>query len=262
MTEPERWRNDPSAYDELRALFAHGAGSRGMTAEERAEARARAVAIAGAGVAGWFALTAIGRVFASGKFLAIATLVGAVGTATMLMRAEPPHATMTEAFPTGGARAMAVHTARHLSARTMPTPPPRTEVPLLPAESVATVLRPLRATTTHASHTTRTIVQPNDPSLETAAPDPLVRESELVQGAMRLLASEPASALRLVDQHAREFPDGQLAVERAYVRVRALARLGRMDEAAREARALIAAHPASEYAARLSRALASSGGLR
>jgi hypothetical protein len=119
-----------------------------------------------------------------------------------------------------------------------------------------------------AMHTRRSGHQSVAPAVHTSAAaagadiDPLVRESELVQEAMRSVQRDSAHALRVAVQHAREFPNGQLAAERAYVRVRALARLGRIDEAVSEARALIEAHPESEYAARLSRALESRGGLR
>jgi hypothetical protein len=52
-------------------------------------------------------------------------------------------------------------------------------------------------------------------------------------------------ALRLLDQHAREFPRGVLADERAVEHVVVLCRLGRDEEAKREAEAFLAARPKS-----------------
>jgi hypothetical protein len=56
-------------------------------------------------------------------------------------------------------------------------------------------------------------------------------EAELLQRAQALLARNPARALALADQHAKQFPQGQLAQEREVIRIEALRRLARSDEA-------------------------------
>jgi hypothetical protein len=62
-----------------------------------------------------------------------------------------------------------------------------------------------------------------------------------VRGASRALdRAEPGAALRLLDQHAHAFAKGALADEREALRVSALCRLGRADEA-RALRAKLAA---------------------
>jgi hypothetical protein len=273
MSEWKRWREDPDAPSELRALFADGAGPRGMSAEERARARSRATAIMGAGAAGFFATSAWGRALASGKLMSIAAMVTVASATTMILtsRSQTPASSAHAILPLGGAHALGGSIASR--GRTRPTPPPRADespsLAMAPADpNPSSIAVPNAVASTASAHARRTAHQsvamaPHTSPAEAASEvDPLVRESELVQAAMRALASDPSNALRLADRHAREFPNGQLVAERAYVRVRALARLGRTDEAVREAVALIDAHPESEYAARLSRALESGGGLR
>jgi hypothetical protein len=66
---------------------------------------------------------------------------------------------------------------------------------------------------------------------------PSTRESALLQRAQGALASDPARALSLTDQHRRSFPAGALREEREAIAIQALRRLGREPEArARAAR--------------------------
>jgi len=55
-------------------------------------------------------------------------------------------------------------------------------------------------------------------------------------------------ALDLVADHAKRFPRGELAPEREYLRVKALRRLGRTNEARDRAKAYLATFPTSPYA--------------
>lgn len=86
--------------------------------------------------------------------------------------------------------------------------------------------------------------------------DALARETALVARARSALPSQPAEALRALDEHARAFPRGELAPERDHLRVRALEALGRSAEAAALARAYPTRHPGSPYAPQVARALA------
>jgi outer membrane protein assembly factor BamD (BamD/ComL family) len=79
-----------------------------------------------------------------------------------------------------------------------------------------------------------------------------------VERAERALASGDApEALRLVDEYDTKFPGGALLHEAAMVRIDALLKLGRPDEAATTADRFLAVHPASPYAAKLRRHLQS-----
>ena len=61
--------------------------------------------------------------------------------------------------------------------------------------------------------------------------DDLRGEQALIDPARIALRSDAASALRTLDVHAARYRHGQLAAEREYLRARALAALGRRDEA-------------------------------
>jgi hypothetical protein len=76
---------------------------------------------------------------------------------------------------------------------------------------------------------------------ELAATDTLAAELALVGAAKR--ASTPDAALVLLDQHAREYPNGAMVSEREALAVVALCQVDRTDEARARARVLIAARP-------------------
>ncbi|OJY25834.1 MAG: hypothetical protein BGO98_35125 [Myxococcales bacterium 68-20] len=92
------------------------------------------------------------------------------------------------------------------------------------------------------------------PAVRRAPPvvDALTLELRLVDGARVRLASDPTSALSLLDAHARDFPRGQLALERDVLRVDALLRLGRRSDAEAVARSLAGRAPGSPQAERAS----------
>lgn len=78
----------------------------------------------------------------------------------------------------------------------------------------------------------------------------LGEEAELLGRAQRSLRSgDPGEALRLLEEHERRFPRGELADARRGARVRALCDLGRGAQARAEARLLAQRHPGSPVAA-------------
>ncbi|MCA9623611.1 MAG: hypothetical protein KC731_31535, partial [Myxococcales bacterium] len=81
-----------------------------------------------------------------------------------------------------------------------------------------------------------------------AAPRP---ESAILAEAQRSLASDPARALALCDEHARSHPRGSLGQEREMIAIDALQRLGRTAEARARAAAFRARHPTSGHNRRL-----------
>lgn len=117
-----------------------------------------------------------------------------------------------------------------------PAEPPSIEPPsAAPAIDPAPVQRP-RAT--------------SSPTPEITA-STLAREKALIQQAWETVATgDPAGALRVVDTHAREFPEGVLAPERRAVAI--VARCKRGDADAKErAQKWLATDPRSVHAARV-----------
>jgi alpha-D-ribose 1-methylphosphonate 5-triphosphate synthase subunit PhnH len=81
--------------------------------------------------------------------------------------------------------------------------------------------------------------------IATAPGSPSILESEtrlVGAGVAALHAGDAARALTLLDQHAREYPHGILAEERAAERVAALCALGRAAEARQAAAAFLRDH--------------------
>jgi len=88
------------------------------------------------------------------------------------------------------------------------------------------------------------------PSLE--PPATLEAEAQLIQAATRALrAGDARAALAALDDHARAFPRGVLAEERAAQRVPALCALGDTRRANDEAAAFVHAYPHSPLAPRM-----------
>ena len=126
-----------------------------------------------------------------------------------------------------------------------PIAPMIDEVGALPPtpQPIAVVKRERRSRSAAAS-------RPSAPTLPSAVPavttTTLAAELRLLaraQAAMR--AGDPAGSLVALDEHAREFEDGQLAPERDYKRALAQCGLGRSDEARAIAEAFVRRYPRS-----------------
>ncbi len=98
---------------------------------------------------------------------------------------------------------------------------------------------------------------------ETAAkPAPVVdesrleREMQMLAVTQRVLATDPARALRLSEQGEREFRGSMFSAERRQLGLLALVKLGRLDEARRAGRPFLARYPKAPWSERLRRALA------
>lgn len=70
-----------------------------------------------------------------------------------------------------------------------------------------------------------------------------------------IAAREPAAALRLLDEHAKSFPNGMLVPERELLTIEMLRKLGRNAEAEGRVRQFEARYPGSLHMRRLERAL-------
>lgn len=95
-------------------------------------------------------------------------------------------------------------------------------------------------------------VRPPPPIPRTAESDP-VEEHALLAEARRTLGSSPAAALDLVQRHQQRFPRGELGLEREFLRIQALSRLGRSSEARAAGERFLRSFPRSAYAAEIER---------
>jgi len=134
-----------------------------------------------------------------------------------------------------------------------PSVPPRREAP---SRSV----RPQRVEPVVTSEPTGApaAVSAPVPSAESG----LSRELLLLESARAEIERRPGSSLSLLSQHEREFPRGALALEREFLAVSALVRLGRWREAETRAAALRARSPGSLYEQRLDAILGDAGRAR
>ena len=87
-----------------------------------------------------------------------------------------------------------------------------------------------------------TVLTPRPPK-HPVDPDALARESVLIDRARSEVKSEPETALKTLAEHKQTFPGGPLTREAELVRVEALLRLGRRDEAENLGRKLTAHDP-------------------
>ncbi|RYE83811.1 MAG: hypothetical protein EOO75_18870 [Myxococcales bacterium] len=76
-------------------------------------------------------------------------------------------------------------------------------------------------------------------------------ETQLLDRAQQSLGADPATTLRLCEEHARGYPGGALGLEREVLAIDALVRLGRREEAERRAARFRERHPGSGYLPRL-----------
>ena len=153
----------------------------------------------------------------------------------------------------GGAAVVAV---RAWSATPAPetAPPPATPVATAPASAIVPPA-PLPAPTetppdpVAAPPATPPVKHARGaPSASQPAEDTLAAESALVGRARATLEPTPAAALALLEDHARRFPRGELAAERDFLRIKALRRVDRSDEARERARTYATKYPSSPYA--------------
>lgn len=209
MSELRRWRESADAPDDVRRVLGAGARTRAMprAVADRAKKRVAAAALVPVTMLAW-------------KGLAVAALVaaGAAGAHVYTSRKDVPDVELPRPREPVAAPPVTARTAPSgSSAIETPAPPPS------PSDAPSASPPPARRAAPEARQ----------------SGDSLARELALVGRARTELASDPASALRALDEHARRFPDGKLAIERELLAVDALERLGRpADARARAARLL------------------------
>ncbi len=125
-----------------------------------------------------------------------------------------------------------------------------------PPEVVAAPEAPAPAVEPTPATSPRPRVQPR--ATASAAPRDLLREEVVLIGAVRraLDTGRPADAVPPLDRHAREFPQGELALERRAYRAIALCELGQETQGRGAGRTFVKAHPNATLAGRVRAACA------
>jgi len=233
MTEPKRWRSDPSRLAAADLLLRGARCPRSPEPDDlarlakiicdiprRAALRKRRVARIVAGIAGLALSASLGtsvwawRRAEGGLRVVVSTAAACVPQAP---RREPARSSGRPALIVPP-RKVGFRLARHPGRGGHVLPAPAAPPPSL---------------------------QPSQPSI-----DPLTRETELITAARAAIASAPSAALASLDEHQRDFPDGQLAPEREFLAVDALRRLNRQGEARQRSLDLTRRFPSSSYGAR------------
>lgn len=137
------------------------------------------------------------------------------------------------------------------------------ESPLSPAAGrgprapLAAGLPPAGEVASRAVLPAENVAPPAEPSTNPVLPSTLAAEVAILDSAQNAVtAREPARALGLLDQYARDFPDGTLRPEAEVLRIEALFSQGSISEAVTAGRNFLQAHPTSTHANRVRRHLA------
>jgi RNA polymerase sigma factor (sigma-70 family) len=166
--------------------------------------------------------------------------VGAIAVAIPADSSVPADAPTSDAAPIAGRGASdraPTEAAAVASAAPAPTPTP---TPPGRGESPSAVERPPETAKVEASARDGQPAPGSPPGQ-----DALAAEVAGLERARKAMATEPASALVVLDELDRRFADGQLLDARQSARVRTLCRLGRTEEAERLASALHREYPRS-----------------
>lgn len=233
MNAPKRWLETdhapPEAVELLRVAMPPAAldpAARARSAR-RVSALALVPAVAAASVS-WAQI-------ALGAGLGMLGTLATIGGVQLLLEREPAKS------PAAVVSARTVAPAPDLGAATPPS------APLAPAPSNA----PLPSAVAPRSAQRSTAAPAADPPGE----NELDQEIALLEAARSRLATSPPAALSALRDHELRFPAGQLRIEREFLIVDALVRLGRRPEAEARARALDQQAPKSLYGERLDRIL-------
>lgn len=231
VSEPIRWK-DGGGPPEMRALFSGAKPSRALPESARTRARSRLAALtvpaAASALFGWKSVAVAAGIVTS----------GVVATAVALRMPEPSSAPAVVSAPAHESHEPP-EPATLLARPTASIIDPVEEAPAPPALAP----RAASAPRAHATHPAQASGDERE--------DTLAREVALLSRARASLAEAPRETLRLVDEHARAFPSGKLALERELVAVDALEALGRRDEARARAARLLTQARGTIYEARV-----------
>jgi hypothetical protein len=166
----------------------------------------------------------------------------------------------------GGALTSVVYVSQHRHSPPLkPEQPSSTRRAPLTAKPAPASLAPIDAGAEAEATSPGTLAQPSllapassiakAAAVPSSGPSQISRETGLLERARQQLVGDAKLALSTLEQHRREFPDGALQLEREFLAVDALLRLGRQGEAQRRATQLQAMAPGSIYEQRLTQLL-------
>lgn len=223
--------------------------------EGEAPADARARALASLGLAGTPPANPPPTTSGGGGGVATKIALGAlvIGTALYFVTRPASAPSTTTTAPTTAESAPSIVAP--------PIPPASTEAPLATATpaptetpSASAPTAPSIAPSAHAPRTQTAAPRPSASAAATAVDD-LAGELAAIDRARRAArGATPADALVELDDYQKRYPAGSLRNEALVVRVEALVKAGRVDDARRVAAPFLAAHP-DDMASRRIRAL-------
>ncbi len=254
--EPTRWLDDPTLSASLKADLHHGAAATVSGLDTTAGLAALRGAIA--------AQTGSLAPAAASSSIGLKAVVGviAIGGAIGLWKATQNDDTTTEAVAVAPA---SIEPREPVAASTPPAIPEEQRgvepaVAAEPEEEIEIDLDDVEPAATkrddRSDRRKDATVDATKPVPATdAADDKYLQEAMLVARARKALAYDAKATLQLTQQIAKEFPAGQLVEERRALEIRALARLGRDDEARSRAAGFLADHAKGPHAAAVRRAI-------
>ena len=235
MTGTQRWLDSGQTSPEVLELLKAARPPSALDAATRARSRRRVAAMTAipvaAGLTFWF------------KSVALGAILGSAVTAAIVV---PHWSDKPQSRPAPSAVKAA---PEHKSSPVAPAAPAITDEvvefqnPTLPKESSP------RTSTTTAT------VGKVAPAASAPFNDDLSREIQLLERARQLLPVDPNRALSTLHEHQKEFGNGTLVLERQFLEIEALVRLGQRDAARARAAALRARAPGSLYERRLAQLL-------
>jgi hypothetical protein len=235
MTEPRRWLDDPEASDELKHALDTARRSRSLDRATRARVGTR---LGRLGVVPLSALTWLS--IKSAAALGLAGGATVAGAMVAVERYQVSHAVLS-VEPVSAPAADRASRSAHV--KSPAAAPPASQLPT--PEATPTLNPPAELPRSE---------RPRGP-VASATSGGLAEESALLEQARRALDSAPSAALTSVREHARRFPNGQLAAERGLIEVDALYRVGRRAEARALAERLLAQGGGDLYVGRVRRLL-------
>jgi hypothetical protein len=220
--ELKRWSEDaPEQYRQAKSAYA-GLAPRAERLEEMLARVEQAVQLPVAPPKAWLSAK---------SWLWLVPVLGLLGVALFFTQ----RATRKElVVPAAVAREQALRAAPVPSASAL-------AIPVQPESTTAVEVRESDKTSLPTAPRRTSSLAPSDPLAELA----------LLDRARRVMATNPARALALSEQHRQSYRSGQFAEERELLAIEALVRLHQPEAAERRARAFSRAHPNSVHAHRL-----------
>jgi hypothetical protein len=179
----------------------------------------------------------LGRALRAGGLLALGAVMGAAA-----MRALAPSPAPTAVVLSVSAPLPSVAIAPTVAPSVAPPAPP----------PVAAPPRVVRTSATSTAASAAPSIEIDDGPTAPSRPSTLKEERPLLEQARAAIArGDGVAALDALDEHSRKFPDSKLAEERDALVVEALVARGRLDDAARKARAFEVRYPRSVFLERI-----------